>query len=180
MATEDRTNHLPTEPVTLNPAEQLSFLRMIEGGLPEGIRAYIVSIESDGQRSIAPVRSGCDIVSMNDAKDVISHLNNNPFLSDEVVAALRDFVDARLDRAPVSKSSVRAVMQLLREDREQLEALAAALESGLGDACEHGEDFVVEAPMQEWRLAQVMKRMLQEAGIEKMVALQLDAESCNG
>jgi hypothetical protein len=179
MTTEDRTNHLPTETVILNSAEQLSFLRMIEGGLPEGIRAYIVSIESDGRRSIAPVRSGCDIVSMNDATDLIAHLNNNPFLSAEVVAALRDFVDARLDRAPVSKHSVRAVMQLIREDREQLEALAAALESSLGNICDD-EEQLAEAPMREWRLAQVMKRVLEEDSFEKLVAVHLDAEACNG
>jgi hypothetical protein len=80
MATPDFIAQLPIEPTTLPAKEYLEFLRMLEHGLPRDTRAYLVTINGDGERRLQPVGEGHSVVNLHTS--LVDHLNDGFFSGD--------------------------------------------------------------------------------------------------
>jgi len=61
--------------------------------IPEDARAVLVSLNDDGTHDVRPVEHGHSVINLR--RDLLLHLNEYPH-SDEWLAQLRDYCDARL------------------------------------------------------------------------------------
>lgn len=91
---------------------------MIEGGMPKGTRAYMVSLRDDGRREIWPITEGNSVVELGNSRNLSDHFNSAPVKR----ALLED-----LDKYCVAKLKE----QLITDDLVELGASATAELDGI-------------------------------------------------
>lgn len=85
----------PVQPTTLDAQEYLRWLLSLEraSDLPEGTRAYLVSIEGQGLRRLTPVGASESVLDLN--RDLLKHLAAQ-LLDTAFLVSLREFCNDKL------------------------------------------------------------------------------------
>ena len=129
MANET-VNQLPEQ--TLQPKEYVQWLLSLEQayGLPDGIRAYLVSMDPEnGTRRLSPVERGASVISLK--TDLKSHLSAS-ILGLDFYEDLRAFCDEKLrpsGRIPLASDRAELALQASWEIAGSAELVHAQLDT---------------------------------------------------
>lgn len=160
MATSENTSNvigtLPLDATTLDAREYLDFLKMIEGGLPEGTRCYLVTLDDDGKRHMQPVKDGSSIVNLRE--NLTSHLNAAMWFGKEETKKLFDYCAGRLrergvDLTPLEVQQAGIVL-------EQCAMLAKSIAQLAVDGTMKDDDAIVEHELR------CIKQLAQQLGYQ--------------
>ena len=114
MATKNDKRKLPSAESVLSAREYVDFLRLLENGLPDGTRCYLVTKDVGEARRVLPVKDGASVLNLQ--SDLLKHLNDRP-LDPDWLLALRAYCEDRLKirRSSELDSSLPVVRKLLIE-----------------------------------------------------------------
>ena len=148
---------LPDAPVTLPADEYLRFLQMIEGGMPEGTRAYLVSIDHDtGKRKLWPVPRNSSVIDLD--SDLIQHLDATL----TPTATLRNLADYCARKLKLRKATVPDPRMLIAaEATYEIEVLVSML---LREARRDSSEFDILLPSTLRRIVQLNSVAMSVAG----------------
>lgn len=136
MATENVTQALPTEPTAVTAMDYVRFVELLEGGMPKGTRAYMVTLDDDGARRLIPVRDGSSVLDL--GTDLLRHLNERS-LPTEQAAELRSWCNELLERRGLAEFNLSATRHDLVTDAAHEAALLIEKARGISEDRSHDD-----------------------------------------